>query len=86
MDEDFAAFPFHQWPQGFTHSPSDIAQNLQAVRPRYKEGDAAVPQDAYGFGKAVECLQLKAGEIKALELFFRKHREFTAKGAKYAKG
>jgi hypothetical protein len=71
MDENFAAFSFHQRPKAFTHAPPDVAQNLQAVGTRYQEGDAPVPQDSYGFGKAVECLQLEAGEIKALELFFR---------------
>jgi len=73
MDENFAAFSFHQRPQAFTHAPPDITQNLQAVGTRYKEGDTTVPQDSYGFGKAVECLQLKAGKVKPLQLFFRKH-------------
>jgi hypothetical protein len=86
MDENFAAFSFHQRPKAFTHAPPDVAQNLQAVGTRYQEGDAPVPQDSYGFGKAVECLQLEAGEIKALELFFREHREFTAKGREVRKG
>src|SRR5690349_11188104 len=75
MDESLAAFSFHQRPQAFTHTPPDVAQDLQAVRTRYKKGDAAIAQDSYGFGKAVECLQLKAGKIKPLELFFRKHGE-----------
>src|SRR5690242_2196107 len=75
MDESLAAFSFHQRPQAFTHTPPDVAQDLQAVRTRYKKGDAAIAQDSYGFGKVVECLQLKAGKIKPLELFFRKHGE-----------
>src|SRR5690242_17320739 len=85
VHEHPAAFPLHQRPQAFTYPPTDVAQNLQAFWPWNEKRDAIVPQDSYGFGKAVECLQFEAGEIKALELFFWKHREFTAKGAKYAK-
>src|SRR5215831_5239502 len=77
MDENLAALSLHQWPQTFTHPPADVAQNLQAFWPGNEKRDAIVPQDSYGFGKAVECLQLEAGEIEALELFFRKHSEIA---------
>ena len=77
MDENLAALSLHQRPQAFTHAPPDIAQNLQAFWPWNEKRDAIVPQDSYGFGKAVECLQLEAGEIKQLELFFWEHAELA---------
>jgi len=75
MDENLAAFSLHKRSQAFTHPPADIAKNLQPFWPWNEKRKAIVPQDSYGFGKAIECLQLEAGEIKALELFFRKHSE-----------
>jgi hypothetical protein len=70
VNEDFAAIPLHQRSQTFSHSPADIAQNLQAVRSRDKECKTVIAQDSHGLGKALKGLQVKAGEIETLELVF----------------
>ena len=74
MDEDFPSVAFHQGAQALAHAPAHVAEDLQAVRAGDKEGDAAVAQHADGFGETIEGFQFEAGEVEALELFFRKHR------------
>ena len=73
VDEDHPSAALNQWPQAFAHAPANVAKDLQPVRTGHKEGDAVIPQDADGFGKTVEGLEIKAGEIELLQLFFRKH-------------
>jgi hypothetical protein len=73
VNKDLAAIPLYQRPKAFTHTPTNVAQDLKAVGAGHKEGDAAVAQYADGFGKTVKSLQFEAGHVEALQLFFRKH-------------
>jgi hypothetical protein len=73
VNEDFAASALHQRSQTFSHPPADIAQNLQAVRSRHKKCQTAIAEDTHGLGKTLKGLQVKAGHVEALQLFFRKH-------------
>lgn len=73
MNKDLSAFPFYQGSEAFSHSPAHVAKNLQTVRTWYQKCKTVVTEDANRFGKTLKGLQIKAGEVKTLELFFRKH-------------
>jgi hypothetical protein len=73
VNEDFATIPLHERAKALSHTPTDIAQNLQTVGSGDKKCQTAIAQDTHGLGKALKGLQVKTGEIEALELFFRKH-------------
>lgn len=75
MDKDLLAAALDQWPQALSHAPAYVAHDLEPVRTWDKEGDAAIPQDTNGFGKALKGLQIEAGEIELLELFSGVHRK-----------
>ena len=77
MDEDLAAFPFDERSKAFSHTPANIAKNLQTIGPRDEKCQTVVAQNADCFGKALKGLQIKAGEVKTLELFFRKHAKLA---------
>src|SRR5262249_4772585 len=75
MDEHLPAFPFHQRAKAFAHPPAHVAEDLQAVRAGNEKGYAVVAKDPDSFGKAIKGCKLEAGDIEALELFFRKHSQ-----------
>jgi len=79
MDEYLAAASLHQWTKAFSHAPADVAKNLQAVGPGNKKCQTAVAEDANGLGKTFKGLQVKAGDIETLELFFGKHSALSNK-------
>ena len=81
MHEYFAPGPLHQRPQAFSHPPAYIAEYLQPVMARNQKSDAAVAQHADCLGKALERLQIEAGKVKLLKLFFRKHSVFSSQHA-----
>lgn len=73
VDEDFPSSTFHQRSKTFPHAPAGIPQDLKTLWSWDQERYAAVAQNADGFGKTLECLELEAGEVETLELFFGKH-------------
>src|SRR5438270_1833062 len=79
MDEDLAAFALHQRTKAFSHPPADIAKNLQTIGPGNKKCQTAVAEDANGLRETFKGLQVKAGDIETLELFFGKHSALSNK-------
>ena len=73
MNEDLSSFSFHQRAQAFSHAPTNVTENLQTVGTGYQKCETVVAQDTNRFGKALKGLQVKAGEVELLELFFSKH-------------
>src|SRR5215472_3771693 len=70
VNENLAASMLDQWPQAFSHSPTNVAKDLEPIGPRNQEGDAVIAQYANGFGKAIESLQVKSRDVELLKLFF----------------
>jgi hypothetical protein len=77
VHKDLAASALDQRPKTLSHSPAYIAKDLEPLGPRHEKSDAVVAQHTNDIRKAIKCLQLKAGQVKALELFFRKHEVFS---------
>lgn len=83
MNEHFASFALHQRSQALSHSPTDVPEDLQPIRPWNQKSDASVAQHADGFGKALESLEIEPGYIELLELFFRKHSALSSQHSAY---
>ena len=75
VNEHLPAVALHQRTKTFSHAPAHVAQNLQAVYSWDEKSKAVIAENADSFGKAIEGLEFEAGQIKALELFFRQHAD-----------
>ena len=64
----------HQHAHHFPHAPSGRANHSEPGRRGFQQRDALAAHDSYSFGKAIECLEFKSGEVDALELFGRIHK------------
>src|SRR5438552_12258001 len=69
--KDLPPVRFGQDAHDFAHAPSGCSEDLQAFRSGHEQRDAVVAHYAYAFGKAVESLEIKTGEIKTLQLLCR---------------
>ena len=67
--EDRAAFLFREHADGFSHPPVRECQASADHRPMARAGHAVVTHHADAFGKAVESLEFKSGQIDTLQLF-----------------
>src|SRR5215470_1299757 len=70
VNEDLASSTLDQWPKAFSHSPTNVAKDLEAIGTRNQEGDAIIAQYTNGFGKAIESLQVKSRDVELLKLSF----------------
>src|SRR5262249_50787769 len=73
VDEQLLSAPFHQRSQAFTHAPANVPENLQSFRPGHQESNTVVAHNTDSFRETVEGLEIEAGGVETLKLFFWKH-------------
>jgi hypothetical protein len=66
--KELASIALDKDTHNFTHSPARSSDDFEALRSGAEQSDAAIPRHSYTRGKALEGLQVEAGEIELLKL------------------